>query len=292
VKSKYDSELIYDVGMNNGDDTTYYLWRGFRVLAIEANPVLAANAAMRFTGEIETGRLRILNIGIAAEDGVLPFWICESESRFSSFDRNLASLNGTCPHHDIRVTCRRFRSLLEEFGVPFYIKADIQGNEFFCVQDLDPRQLPKFISVAFTISDVSLLTLLRNHGFNYFKCISQAHFLPLQLPPVAAAGPVQRVEWLRQTRNPLIRIFRKLGGRRWINRRLNHIRTRDGWLFPRGSSGPFGDELPGRWLTYDELCATFDELLRLRRESPQSLSWAPGGILSNPFWVDLHARRD
>ena len=131
VKSKYDSELIYDVGMNNGDDTTYYLWRGFRVLAIEANPVLAANAAMRFTGEIETGRLRILNIGIAAEDGVLPFWICESESRFSSFDRNLASLNGTCPHHDIRVTCRRFRSLLEEFGVPFYIKADIQGNEFF-----------------------------------------------------------------------------------------------------------------------------------------------------------------
>jgi hypothetical protein len=45
--------------MNNGDDTTYYLWRGFRVLAIEANPVLAANAAMRFTGEID--RVNCLN---------------------------------------------------------------------------------------------------------------------------------------------------------------------------------------------------------------------------------------
>ena len=73
---------------------------------------------------------------------------------------------------------------------------------------------------------------------------------------------------------------------------ITYIRLRDGWLFLQGSSGPFGDELPGRWLTYDELCATFDELLRLRRESPQSLLWAPGGVLSNPFWVDLHARRD
>jgi hypothetical protein len=32
--------LIYDVGMNDGNDTAYYLSRGFRVVAIEANPVL------------------------------------------------------------------------------------------------------------------------------------------------------------------------------------------------------------------------------------------------------------
>jgi putative ABC transport system substrate-binding protein len=40
MKLKYDPQLIYDVGMNNGDDTAYYLRRGFRVLAIEANPDL------------------------------------------------------------------------------------------------------------------------------------------------------------------------------------------------------------------------------------------------------------
>jgi hypothetical protein len=32
------SDLIYDVGANNGNDTDHYLRRGFRVLAIEANP--------------------------------------------------------------------------------------------------------------------------------------------------------------------------------------------------------------------------------------------------------------
>ena len=288
MKLKYDPKLIYDAGMNNGDDTAYYLWRGFRVLAIEANPDLVAKAAMRFASEIETGRLRILNVGIAAEDGELPFWICETNSRFSSFDRHLASLDGSCPQHEIRVHCLRFRSLLEEFGVPFYVKADIQGNDLLCVQDLDPRQLPKFISV----SEVNLLTLLRERGFNYFKCISQRHFLPLQLPPVIEAGRIQRAEWLRQNRNPLIRVFRKLGGRHWIERQFNRIRTSNGWLFPDGSSGPFGDELLGRWLSYDELCTTFGEFLRLRQESPRSLLWAPEGILFNPFWVDLHARRD
>ena len=34
--------LIYDVGMHNGDDTAYYLRRGFRVVAIEPNPALVA----------------------------------------------------------------------------------------------------------------------------------------------------------------------------------------------------------------------------------------------------------
>jgi hypothetical protein len=49
MKLKYDPQLIYDVGMNNGDDIAYYLRRGFRVLAIEANPDLVANADLRRT---------------------------------------------------------------------------------------------------------------------------------------------------------------------------------------------------------------------------------------------------
>ena len=32
-------KLVYDVGMNNGDDTAYYLRMGYRVVAFEANPV-------------------------------------------------------------------------------------------------------------------------------------------------------------------------------------------------------------------------------------------------------------
>ena len=36
--------LIFDIGMYDGSDTRYYLNEGFRVLAIEANPVLVQRA--------------------------------------------------------------------------------------------------------------------------------------------------------------------------------------------------------------------------------------------------------
>jgi hypothetical protein len=59
-----------------------------------------------------------------------------------------------------------------------------------------------------------------------------------------------------QTRNPLIRAFRRFGGRGWLNRQLNRSRKHADWTFPFGSSGPFGEDLPGRWLDHDELITT------------------------------------
>ncbi len=44
--------IVYDIGANNGDDTDYYLKKGLRVMAIEANPVLAAGIAHRFSDSI------------------------------------------------------------------------------------------------------------------------------------------------------------------------------------------------------------------------------------------------
>jgi len=41
------SDLIYDVGLHNGADTAYYLHRGFRVVTIDANPVLTTAALQK-----------------------------------------------------------------------------------------------------------------------------------------------------------------------------------------------------------------------------------------------------
>jgi len=46
-----ENDLVYDVGMNNGDDTAYYLSLGFRVIAIEANPELVA-CRMQPSGDV------------------------------------------------------------------------------------------------------------------------------------------------------------------------------------------------------------------------------------------------
>ncbi len=51
--------LIYDVGVCNGDDSAYYLHKGYRVVGIEANPLLLASIRRRFRSEIADGRYEL-----------------------------------------------------------------------------------------------------------------------------------------------------------------------------------------------------------------------------------------
>ena len=64
------NDLIYDVGLFNGDDTAYYLFRGYKVVALDANPITIERARSRFSEEIATGRLTLLNIGISEKEGL------------------------------------------------------------------------------------------------------------------------------------------------------------------------------------------------------------------------------
>ena len=61
--------LIYDIGMNNGDDTAYYLQRGFRVIAVEANPALVSQAIQRFEREVAEDRLVVLTSVLPSSQG-------------------------------------------------------------------------------------------------------------------------------------------------------------------------------------------------------------------------------
>jgi len=283
--------LIYDVGMNNGDDTAFYLRHGFRVLGIEPNPALVATIRKRFSREIESGHLKILNVAVAEEETEMPFWVCLTDDRLSTL--NSADAARSDAVREIRVPCRKFRSILDEHGVPFFMKIDIQGNDRQCIEALHRGELPRFVSIEFLISDMCLLKLMRERGFTRFKLISQRDFLPLELPFVREARKIQFIERLNQSRRLPLRAFRRLGGQRWINRRFARCRrSSDGWIFPLGSSGPFGNDLPGRWLDWEEICTTTQAFLRLRAQDSRSLLWAPPGIPPNPFWLDLHARSD
>jgi FkbM family methyltransferase len=71
------NQLGYDVGLHNGNNTAYYLNKGCRVVAIEANPTLVAQASRRFKREIADERLILVNAAVAETEGSLPFWICE-----------------------------------------------------------------------------------------------------------------------------------------------------------------------------------------------------------------------
>ena len=60
--------LIHDVGLHKGEDTDFYLKKGYDVVAFEADPDLIARCRRRFKAEIVQGRLRVVE-GATAEEG-------------------------------------------------------------------------------------------------------------------------------------------------------------------------------------------------------------------------------
>ena len=74
--------LIFDVGMNTGEDTEFYLKKGFRVVAIKANPLLVKAARKKFFFTVLLGRLTMLNVGVGPEKGDFPFYINETHKEW------------------------------------------------------------------------------------------------------------------------------------------------------------------------------------------------------------------
>lgn len=280
--------LIYDVGMNNGDDTAYYLASGFQVVAIEADPLLVEQTSRRFEKEIAMGDLTMLNVGVSDRDGSFPFWICESNPEWSSF--NLAAIEDKgVDFRQVMVSCRSFRSILEEFGTPFYLKLDIEGNEIYCLRDLIASDLPEYVSFEKTARWTSeSLTIQRNLGYGGFKPISQNDYLPVEYPPSREQTRHERAQSLLNSRNMFLRIVRKASPRGWLQRHSSLIRYRPDWTFPPGSSGPFGEDTPGKWQTFNEIIATLEKANSAFYAKERSVFWSDTGF---SFWADFHVKR-
>ena len=213
-----EEDLIYDVGLHNGDDTAYYLSKGYRVVAIEADPALAALAHERFENDIERGRLTLLNVAIGPKEGVARFWICDEWSEWNSFDRAVASRQGK-KHHAIDVRCREFRNVLREYGVPYYLKVDIENSDHCCIDGLDHKEPPRYVSLEFGRLDD--LVALHRLGYNAFKVIHQeasfghAQFHARRVGPLESLGRKLR---RRRTHQETLREAASSGslaGQRW-----------------------------------------------------------------------------
>ena len=267
--------LIYDVGMHTGEDTAYYLHKGFDVLAIEANPELVARAERKFAAEIERNRLQILQIGIAARDGEADFYISTGKSVWSSFDKDNATKHGS-GYKVCRLQCRTFTSVLAQYGTPAYLKVDIEGNDHLCIEALGDTQLPAYVSCELSHEQSGrMIRHLSALGYRGFKFVRQNDFQVLD--------PEQLDEYLAGRRKAQAR-----GAIGHVQRRLRNIRLRIArprladWTFPKGASGPFGDDLEGRWATAAEATTTWQALT-------QADLTQRGAALGD--WFDIHARR-
>jgi FkbM family methyltransferase len=231
-----DSRVIFDLGLNDGEDTAFYLGRGFNVVALEANPALCASALRRFDSDIGKGRLQILNVAISDRPGRAKFYVNLENDHWSSLDTTWAGRDGST-FEEIIVECVTLRELFARFSVPYYLKIDVEGADRTVLEQMQgSEELPLFVSVEDCRLGFDYMRIMAACGYNAFKLLDQS-----TVPQLRDRGT--------------------------------------GHAFPAGSSGPFGDDLPGQWLSHDGMLEHYAKTVRDR---------AGNRIAPRNHWWDIH----
>ena len=275
-----ERDLVFDIGANNGDDTAYYLRRGFRVVGVEANPEMVAWCERRFQEEIRADRLVLLNVGLAAEEGVASFFVSEgNRGVWSSLDPELAS-RGNLVARQIAVQARSLHGLMQEYGVPFYLKIDIEGADHLCLRDIDHTDAPAYVSFEASDGRLEDLFLLVRAGYTRFKLIDQlAGFRQVMPPPLHSMALATAIasRWAKAR-------LRHVPGLGEAVRLIRRMRATAGGTqqlstppeFSISSSGPMAEDTDGPWRSGEEVAYAW---LYYVRES------------TNSNWYDIHAAR-
>lgn len=267
-----NENLIIDAGMHKGEDTEFYLKKGFRVVAIDANPDLCKSVGQRFESFVKSGQLVIVNAAIVEQAGSVTFYVNSKVTDWSTTQKSWVKRNElmNAPSREITVQGITFSQILKEHGIPYFLKIDIEGNDILCLEALTgQKSLPKFVSIETEKLSWKKLrkevALLEELGFSRFKVVNQIE-VPEQVCP---ASPREGVEAQHR--------------------------------FPFGASGQFGEEAPGQWvpawyalLLYRKIFlkyklvgnyGVFPNLHKSIKDRPR-LKRA-----IHPGWHDIHAKR-
>ena len=171
--------LVFDIGFYDGTDTDYYLRRGHKVIAFEANPALFEAGQHRYREAIASKQLTLLNLGVGKDDGEqIDFFIHTDNIEWSTFHKEAAQNWGKGKSRAIKVKCITPSDLFAQFGYPDYLKSDIEGYDIYIAAHLKHlEKKPEWVS--FEASDRTLLRHLMLAGYSSFKLIEQSK-VPLQ----------------------------------------------------------------------------------------------------------------
>jgi FkbM family methyltransferase len=208
-------DLIYDVGANTGQDTEFYLKKGFRVVAIEANPRLVGDCRVRFERDLSRGRLQLLNVGVGIKPGPLTLYINKTYHEWSSLFEDIGKRGGE--FDTVTVDVVTLDDVLKTHGVPYYLKIDIEGMDNAAIQAAGRlADRPRYISVE-TGPGPAWIDALHEISYQWFKLVDQTTVESLVCPDPSREGKT-----------------------------IPH-------RFVAGSSGPFGEETPGEWRSHREV---------------------------------------
>lgn len=274
--AKFMPNLIFDVGMHKGEDTEFYLKKGFDVVAFEAHPDLIAETKSSLAQFIADKRLRIVEGAIVPDPSVnhIVFYQYADRSKWGTIESDVvqSSAKRAAGVTEIKVPTIDFASVIQSTGMPYYMKIDIEGADIHCLEVLKSFDTkPAYLSIEAIEQDIGnqkkQIDLLRELGFDSFKAIQQARMHRRVLPAVSSEG----------------------------NSITHH--------FAKGSSGPFGSDLEGDWCGSEEILTGYERIFRRNRRVTDSVFWKTALIrkpvrraiefftgTTIPGWYDTHAR--
>jgi FkbM family methyltransferase len=214
--SGLQADLIFDIGMSEGNDTAFYLAKGFRVVGVEAAVKTYFELCDRFSTEISASRLRIENFAASdSADRLIEFFHHDVHQGLSGLSRGRAEFKeGNFTSYFVSTI--NWPVLVARHGVPYYLKIDIEGAEAPFLSSMAGSEiLPTYISVeCHALAPVEALYEL---GYRHFKLVDQNPPGGFSLPAIQQEG--RQIDW----------------------QKFHH------------SSGPFGRDLPaGDWLTLED----------------------------------------
>ena len=204
--------VVYDLGMNNGDDSAYYLLKGYQVVGIDANPEMCRLCEARFSREIRDGRMKVLNVGISEQIGEAIFHVNREKPAISTFEPEHFTRTEWAPREwdEVIVRTSPLSVIMHEHGPAEFIKIDIEFYDRFVLHDLLLNGIrPKYVSAE--SQEIDIFCLLVALGYERFKLV----------PGISVETNYRDVD------------LRRLDGGTFR------------YSFPYDSSGPFGDDLVG-----------------------------------------------
>jgi capsular polysaccharide biosynthesis protein len=178
-------DLVFEIGMSEGNDTAFYLAKGFRVIGVEPDVKRFYALNERFGPEIEAGRLCLENFVPGERHGEIVEFFPAGDAK---------------AYHAVTVG---WSALVEKYGVPHYARLSREARRFF--SNAGPAR-PANVSVP--AEDAEALSEI---GYRHFKLVPRS-----ALSERALFGPDLPSEWVD------FEIFRSL--RKGAQRAYAHIR--------------------------------------------------------------------
>lgn len=270
--------LVFDIGLHNGDDAAYYLHLGYRVVGVEANPLLAAQCTRRFENEIRQERLIVINAGVLKEPGAFTFYRSLLDDSWSTFKPERRNRRGQW--EEMSIPCITTMELIAKHGTPFFMKVDIEGADIQTLHSLTSETAPGYVSLELNCAD-PIIEKLIELGYSAFKFVDGETYWPS--PPIFDHEMGWR--FLRKAgrlapfiRNTISRLPKQLHAKSEWNPPGKY--SPDYYLFTSHSSGPFGEQAAGSWMSSTAAVRWFGVLKDgYRRAGTQ-----------DSIWWDVHAR--